>query len=244
MRNRLFLALTSSLILIGTPHASADEAPGDENVTFSSDTASVAPADAGISVTGLSYPRRIVGDTIDVWGQAVNAPSTSAWTEVMVGSNWSRSQTRTTDATGHYRIPLTYGATTTGRYQYRVGVQTPAGPTYTSTMMLDRIPDTSVTTAGAKPVNQTTYAWGTAAGAPNTTVWTEVWDGSRWSRSQTTTTGSSGYYSIPLTYGQNTAGRYAYRVVVSTPAGGAPSLTAVIERTATITATAASSPDE
>jgi hypothetical protein len=64
------------------------------------------------------------------------------FTEVLVGGAWSRSQIRTSDATGYYQIPLTYGANTLGTYTWRVGADTPGGTVYSSSFTLVRTPRT------------------------------------------------------------------------------------------------------
>jgi len=76
----------------------------------------------------------------------------------------------------------------------------------------------SVGSAGRKPVNQNTYAWGTASGFPKGTtvkVSTQVLVRGRWSTSQTRTANGSGEYTIPLTYGSNTPGSYTFRTVAT-----------------------------
>ncbi|HMR50280.1 MAG TPA: hypothetical protein PKE40_13205 [Arachnia sp.] len=81
-------------------------------------------------------------------------------------------------------------------------------------------PATAVSVASAvrKPVNQSTYAWGTASGFPSGTsvkVSTQVLVKGRWSTSQIRTANGSGGYTIPLTYGSNTPGNYTFRTVAS-----------------------------
>ncbi|NLT31219.1 MAG: hypothetical protein GXX86_12330, partial [Propionibacterium sp.] len=156
-----------------------------------------------------------VGAGANVWGTATGAPNAEVWTEVRLSDGrWSRSQIRTSNASGWYAIPLTYGQNSAGTQTFRVGTRTGAGVVYSSPVSLTRV-SVSATTAGSRPVGVTTYVWGTAGGAPNSPVRTEVLIGGRWSRSQVGTTSATGYYALPLTYGQNNAGTYTYRVVVT-----------------------------
>lgn len=85
----------------------------------------------------------------------------------------------------------------------------------------------SIQTAGSKPINQTTYAWGTVHGGAGITACTQVLLSSGWTTSQCATTTSSGSYAIPLTYGSSTAGTYTFRVA----AGGKLSPNATLKRT-------------
>lgn len=70
----------------------------------------------------------------------------------------------------------------------------------------------TATTAGSKPVGVEANIWGTVAGfeGEQVTVTSQVRIGDSWSSSQTRTT--TGYYSLPLTYGSTSAGSYTWRV--------------------------------
>lgn len=166
---------------------------------------------------------KVVGATTYVWGEVVGAPEgVTVHSEVRIGDIWYGSQTATTDADGKYAIPLTYGARTVGTTTWRVGVELPFGTAYSPEVTLTRTaPPVTVTasSAGEKPVGQTTNTWGIARNAPGAPVWTEVRIDGRWARSQTSTTSATGYFVIPLTYGWAAEGTTTWRVGVATDGG-------------------------
>lgn len=182
-------------------------------------TAWVMPASAATLVNAHSAGTKPVGQATNTWGTATEAPLAEVWTEVLLPTGWSRSQTRQTDDWGDFVIPLTYGTNTEGVTTYRVGVRAPEGVAYSEPFdLLRTAPAVTVSahSAGTKPVGQGTNTWGTAKGAPNSRVWTEVRIGSGWSKSQQRTTDAAGNFTIPLTYGVKTVGTTTYRVGVHT----------------------------
>lgn len=186
------------------------------------------------TVRATSAGSKLVGETTNTWGSTTNAPHAEVWTEVLVRGSWLKSQTRTTDGSGSFVIPLTYGSFTPGVYTWRVGVRTSAGTAYSNQFTLERIASSvkvKASSAGTKPINQQTFTWGTASGAPNSRAWTEVLINGRWVRSQVSTTSSSGSFVIPLTYGASTPGTYRWRVGVATDAGTAYSNQFTLTRT-------------
>ncbi len=173
---------------------------------------------------------KIIGATTYAWGDTGLA-NARVFTEVLLpNGKWSVSQVRRTQSSGKFVLPLTYGQNVVGRYRYRVGVQTSAGVVYYSpSTFLTRTP--SASTAGTKPVNQVTNVWGNT-GVSGVTVFTEVQlPSGAWSRSQTRTANSSGFYAVPLTYGSNKLGTTRYRVAVVTPTGVVRSPSVTITRT-------------
>lgn len=173
------------------------------------------------TATAASAGVKVVNLTTYVWGKFDVSVPTAVWTEVQTASGWSRSQTATTNSNGSYTIPLTYGANTPGVYRWRV-----AGDIDSKTVLrtpefsFRRVKSPSISTAGAKRVGEETYAWGSFDGTGEPmSVWTEVLTPSGWSRSQTGRTTDSGYYSLPLTYGSNTAGTTRWRAVAQYPEG-------------------------
>lgn len=194
----------------------------------------VAPT-APPTIRAYSAGSKLVGQSTNTWGSTTNAPNAEVWTEVQVGGRWSRSQVRTTASDGSFVIPLTYGANSPGTYTWRVGVRTAAGTTFSDPFTLERVGSAVsviASSAGSKPINQQTFTWGTAVGAPNSSVWTEVQVGGRWSRSQVGTTTSTGSFTLPLTYGASTPGTYSWRVGVGTAAGSVYSQPFTLTRTA------------
>uniref|UniRef100_UPI002602E08F hypothetical protein n=1 Tax=uncultured Tessaracoccus sp. TaxID=905023 RepID=UPI002602E08F len=122
---------------------------------------------------------------------------------------------RTTNANGGYSIPLTYGQHNPGRTTWRVAVQTGSTVARSATFDFQRVVTVSSASAGTAGVGTTTYVWGTARGASNARVWTEVkLPNGTWAKSQERTTNANGGYSIPLTYGQHNPGRTTWRVGV------------------------------
>lgn len=63
-----------------------------------------------------------------------------AITQVWTRDGWRGSQSVTTNATGDFRIPLTYGARTPGSYRYRVAAGTPLGTVYSREFVVVRTP--------------------------------------------------------------------------------------------------------
>ncbi len=190
---------------------------------------------AAPTVGAASAGTKTVGFSTYVWGTVTESGSQPVWTEVRLGTGWSRSQLGRTDSSGRYTLELTYGFTTPGNYVYRVGSATSSGTVYSSEFTLTRTP-WQVASAGTKPVGQTTYTWGTMPSAANRTVWTEVLLNGGWSASQARTADSSGSFAIPLTYGANTVGRYTYRVAASTARGIVYSQAFTLTRTARVEA--------
>lgn len=200
------------------------DAPGKHDVRVSLGTA----ASRTIEVTRLRKPTittaewSFVGTTANAWGVIDGASSAEVWTEVWLkNGRWSRSQTRTTDARGNYVIPLTYGADTPGSYHYRVGARYADGTVvYSKATRVVRVSRPTAQTAGWKVVNVGTNVWGTFPQGARIQVWTEIrLPNGTWSRSQTGTTSSSGFYALPLTYGAYTPGTYQYRVAGRYPNG-------------------------
>jgi len=72
------------------------------------------------SPTVASAGSRKVNIATYTWGKFDTLSALTAWTEVKVNGKWLRSQTRLTDTSGNYVIPLTYGAGTPGTYTFRV----------------------------------------------------------------------------------------------------------------------------
>lgn len=170
-----------------------------------------------VAVKAYTAGTKPVNEVTNTWGtvSGINGPAT-VYTEVWLGNRWSRSQVRTTNDAGFFVIPLTYGANTPGTYTYRVSAVVD-GMTYSSDEFTLQRTGSSIAvkaySANTKRINQVTNTWGTVSGvsAP-VTVYTEVWLGNRWSRSQTRTTDKTGYFVIPLTYGFSTPGIYRWRV--------------------------------
>ncbi|MFV0429021.1 MAG: L,D-transpeptidase [Arachnia sp.] len=170
--------------------------------------------------TASTAGSKTVGAATNVWGSAPDFRTRPVWTEAWVNGRWSVSQRSRTAANGQYTLPLTYGTNVAATHTYRVGVRGVDGRAYYSRQVtIRRVPAISAYTAGSKLVGQGTNAWGTARGAANRPVWSEALVNGKWSVSQRRTTSSTGYYSIPLTYGKNTPGVYKYRIGVKTADG-------------------------
>ncbi len=154
-----------------------------------------------------------VGEAANAWGTAAGAAGGSAWTEFQVNGRWSRSQTARIDSSGKFTIPLTYGKDKTGRQRFRVGVKINNGTMYAAPLTQYRI---RLTASGvrSKYVGETTNAWGKAEGAPGATIVTQFKVGGAWKDSQRVKAKADGSYTIPLTYGKDKAGTYAWRIAV------------------------------
>lgn len=179
----------------------------------------VAEANAGHTVTASSAGTKFVGQKTNAWGSVTGAPNSNVWTEVWVGSGWSRSQIGRTNSSGAYVLPLTYGAHKAGTTTWRVGVSGPKGIAYSSQFKLTRTGPVTAYSAGTKRVGEATKAWGSVPGAARARVFTQVSVGGRWSTSQIGTTDSSGRYALPLTYARDRIGTTTWRVGVTTKSG-------------------------
>ncbi len=129
---------------------------------------------------------------------------------------------RSSDATGYYPIPLTYGSGTAGTLRWRVGAVTSGGTVYSDEFDFARtapLVSVSASSAGTKRVGALTYAWGRVSGYVEGRVFTQVLTPRGWSTSQVRSSDATGYYLIPLTYGASTAGTLRWRVGASTPGG-------------------------
>lgn len=169
--------------------------------------------------TAASVGVKELGAKTAVWGKADVFDPTQVWTEVWLGNRWSRSQSAMTKDNGGYAIPLTYGANSRGTTKWRVGSIIEGRKVYSKEFFLQRVRPITASTVGRKRVGEQTNVWGTVDVSAPISVWTEVWNGKRWSRSQTRTTKANGGYAIPLTYGADKAGTYRYRVAAQYPRG-------------------------
>jgi peptidoglycan/xylan/chitin deacetylase (PgdA/CDA1 family) len=184
-----------------------------------------------VTVSAANAGSRPVGVLTRVWGRVNGYTGGRVFTEVMTSNGWSRSQIATSDATGYYQIPLTYGSNTVGAYTWRVGAITPAGTAYSDPFQFTRTATLSASSVRSSPVGSLATVSGRVGGYSGGRVFTEVMTSNGWSRSQTVTSSPTGYYQIPLTYGANTLGTYTYRVGAGTPVGTVYSATFTITRT-------------
>lgn len=190
--------------------------PTPQNRTSVTQRKASAPKPARVSVTIKTAGTVPAKRTTKAWGTASGAPNSRVFTQVRLpNGSWSTSQVGTTNSSGYYALPLTYGKGSPGYTSWRVGVATPKGTVYSSTAGLRRV-TVNLKTAATKPVGQKSNAWGTAAGAPNARVALQVrLPNGSWSTSRVGTTNSKGAYTLPLTYGANNVGTYTYRAVVT-----------------------------
>lgn len=184
--------------------------------------------------TANSAGTKPVNQRTNAWGWVPGGDNVDVWTEANLGSHWSKSQQTETEDDGTYVLPLTYGSNTPGTHEFRVVARHDDGSVvHSQPFTLTRTASPTVSSAGSKPVGQATNSWGTFQGGNQIPVWTEVYRGGVWAKSQERTTTSWGSYVIPLTYGSNTAGTYRYRV-----AGLYPDGTVLRTREFTLTRTA------
>ncbi len=178
------------------------------------DVASAAP-----KVSASTASSKPVGQKTSIWGTASGAPNAQVWTEVKIGSKWSKSQTSKTNSKGYYSIALTYGAKKAGTTTWRVGVKTARGTVYSGSKTLKRVGPVTANSAKSKQAGQAANVWGYVPAASGSRVFTQVHANGKWSTSQAGKVSSKGTYTLPLTYGRNTPGTHTYRVGVSTSAG-------------------------
>ena len=177
-------------------------------------------AEAYAPPTASSAASKPVYQTTNTWGQVPSGANVEVWTEVNLGTHWSKSQQRETNANGVYVIPLTYGAGTPGKYRYRVAARHKDGSVVRSeAFTLTRTAQPTASSAGSKPVGQPTNTWGHFPGGQGITVWTEVYRNGVWAKSQERRASSTGTFTIPLTYGATTVGSHQWRVAGRYPNG-------------------------
>ena len=177
-----------------------------------------------------------VGATTNVWGRVNGVPEGRVFTQVLVDGVWRTSQVRSSDATGYYQIPLTYGTYTVGEHRFRVGADTPIGTIYSDEFTLLRTTTVVAGNAGTKSIGATTNVWGSVNGVPEGRVFTQVLVDGVWRTSQVRSSDATGYYQIPLTYGTYTVGEHRFRVGADTPIGTIYSDEFTLLRTTTVVA--------
>lgn len=154
-------------------------------------------------------PYKLVGDDTLAWGSVDGAAKVISQVYI-AGRGWQPSQMR--DAKGYFTIPLTYGKTARGAYQYRFVIQHEGGPVeVTPSMTQMRVARTTATVAPTKRVGEIGNVWGSVDGGA--TVMTQIKLADRgWQPSQVREV--NGFYAVPLTYGVNTPGAYEWRLVI------------------------------
>lgn len=177
-----------------------------------------------------SAASKMIGHNTYTWSTHSGIANRQAWTEVLIGSSWSRSQQGVASSAGQITLPLTYGSTREGAVTFRVRAYSPYGILTSSPFTLNRVP-WEVGHAGSKPVNQLTYTWGTMPAAAGRQVSTQVLVNGSWSRSQLTTATATGSFTLPLSYGSTSAGEYTFRVVADSAGGAIASAPFTLERT-------------
>lgn len=180
-----------------------------------------AAAEGSPSPTATNVPEKPVGAQTFVWGRFPTEVEIDVLTQVRLPSGqWATSQTRRTDETGGYSIPLTYGSNVPGVTTWRVAGVMPDGDVLvTDEFTLTRVPSASATAATKKVVNVPGSVWGTFATDRPMQVWTEALTPRGWVRSQLGSTNASGGYSLPLTYRANVVGWTKWRVAGLYPNG-------------------------
>lgn len=181
-------------------------------------------ADAAPTVSLLSAQGQvIVGATPTAKGRvSTGAAGLPARTEVWTGSAWSVSQKGTTGAGGVFNLPLTYGRTTVGTKTFRLAVIAGGRSYYSAQFHITRLP-TSVVLLSA-PTSASVGQQVTARAAVQNlgagrTVTAQWLVNGRWSTSHSAKTNSAGEASVPLTYGQDKADTYKWRLVSTNPYG-------------------------
>ena len=96
------------------------------------------------TVVAYSAGTKPVNEVTNTWGTVRGYGGGQVFTQVLLSSGWSTSQVRTSDASGYFVIPLTYGSSTPGTYTFRVGASTPFGTVYSTQFTLERTAVTRV----------------------------------------------------------------------------------------------------
>ncbi len=165
--------------------------------------------------TAKSAGEALAGSIANVWGTVDTDDSTQVWTEVRLpNGNWSRSQTRTTKADGTYVIPLTYGSSSAGTYQWRVGARSYGQVVYSTPFSFRRLPLVTASAAPSVKAGGSPNVWGIVRKGYKA-LWTEIYSGGKWHRCWGPSNGNlkGGSYVIPLIRGGFDPGTYSFRVV-------------------------------
>lgn len=120
----------------------------------------------GGTITANAASSKVVGESTNVTGSFSHGPGIDVWTEVKLASgSWSRSQRSTTDASGSYSIPLTYGSGKAGDYRFRVAGRYPDGHVARSREFVLKRTE-PVRQSFSSTASGTKYDWMRAAGIP------------------------------------------------------------------------------
>lgn len=98
---------------------------------YASPTVTFTRTRPAVTITAATAGSRQIRVGTNIWGTAKGAPNARVSVQALVRGAWSTSQTGTTNSTGFYALPLTYGATVPGTYTFRT-VVTKNGRNYTS----------------------------------------------------------------------------------------------------------------
>ena len=229
-RGQFSLPLTYGANSVGVQQyrVQAASAQGTEtSAEFTVDRLGVIRVDSVASVL-VGQTARLTGTATGYAGRAITAESLSS-------GDWKVHASGTVAADGSFDLPLTLGNSAGGAWSVRAALTTGSGAKITSSQVQAQwtYPVTlTASAAGSKLVGQDTNTWGTATGAPNVEVWTEVQVGGRWTRSQVGVTDGAGRFVLPLTYGAHQVGVTTWRVGLRTPAQVLYSNEFTLQRTA------------
>lgn len=193
---------------------------------------------AGPTVTVLSAPSvAVVGQAIHVRAQVAPVVSgATAFTEVYVNGTWRRSQQTVTNSAGQFTLPLTYGQGQAGSIWFRTGATIGGVTGRSAEFRVTRNPTISLQAAqgiGLVGANLTARAQVNPRAA-GLTGFLEAYVGTRWVRIATAKTGSTGLFTVPLSYGASTPGTYRYRLGTTVNGRTAYSQAFTVVRTAGI----------
>ncbi len=182
------------------------------------------PAVAATPTVSLMAAQGIAPVGTTVTARARVAPAVSGATgfvEVWHGGDFVRVQQGVTNSLGGFTLPLSYGAGTPGTYTFRLGATVNGTTGRTPSFTVTRTPSLALLSAK----NQLTVGFtGTARGGLNPaqtgrTGFAEVWYGTRWARISSAVTNSAGVFTVPLSYGVNSAGTHTFRLGATTGTG-------------------------
>lgn len=156
-------------------------------------------------ISAATAGKKLVGDESFMWGSVDVADGTEIVGEVLEDGEWKQfGSASVTD--GAFTIPMSE-LSAAGQYQVRARI----GENVSEELTFERVARTNVDAVEYKIAGQTTNAWGTLRGDAD--VRTQVLINGRWVTSQSRSL-EAGFFSIPLTYGENTPGSYQWRVVI------------------------------
>lgn len=197
--------------------ADSDVVLGQHELTLEiepSGTIARVPVDVRSSLTAASASAKMVGQETSLWGSGPGYEGETVVAEAAIGDDWVEVGSSTIGEDGSYVIALGDAVAEAGEYELRARV----GDVASGTTTLVRVPRSSFGAAPVAIAGRSTNVWGTTADAATVTTQVNI-PGRGWTSSQTREAEGGEMFVVPLTYRQEIAGEYQWRVIVNHVSG-------------------------